>query len=93
MGMKKTTRRQLKSIRRRRLALALAGALAKIARAAGQVVNIPAERNPASASMFIINPLHALRMDRLFTTHPPTEERIARLQAMASSGRGPWGTQ
>ena len=73
--------------------LALAGALAKIARAAGRVVNIPAERNPASASMFIINPLHALRMDRLFATHPPTEERIARLQAMASSGRGPWGTQ
>ncbi len=83
--------------------LALAGALAKIARAAGQVVNIPAERNPASASMFIINPLHALRMDRLFTTHPPTEERIARLQAMAGGftpsrmpevgGRdnGPWG--
>ncbi len=73
--------------------MALASALAKIARAAGRSVNIPAERNPASASMFIINPLHALRMDRLFATHPPTEERIARLQAMASSGRGPWGTQ
>ena len=70
--------------------LALAGALAKIARAAGRVVNIPAERNPASASMFIINPLHALRMDRLFATHPPTEERIARLQAMASVA---WGRQ
>ena len=68
--------------------LALAGALAKIARAAGRVVNLPAEQNPASASMFIINPLHALRMDRLFATHPPTEERIARLQAMAA---GPWG--
>ncbi len=68
--------------------LALASALAKIARMAGRVVNIPAERNPASASMFIINPLHALRMDRLFATHPPTEERIARLQAMAA---GPWG--
>lgn len=62
--------------------LALAGALAKISRAAGQVVNIPAEKNPASASMFIINPLHALRMDRLFATHPPTQDRIARLQAM-----------
>ncbi|RCW85017.1 zinc metalloprotease HtpX [Paracoccus lutimaris] len=70
--------------------LALASALAKIARMAGRVVNIPAERNPASASMFIINPLHALRMDRLFATHPPTEERIARLQAMAA---GPWGSQ
>ena len=73
--------------------LALAGALAKIARAAGRVVNIPAERNPASASMFIINPRHALRMDRLFATHPPTEERIARLQAMAAAPQsaGPWG--
>ena len=74
--------------------MALAGALAKISRAAGQVVNIPAERNPASASLFIVNPLHALRMDRLFATHPPTEERIARLQAMASgTGAGPWGAR
>ncbi|WP_312524769.1 zinc metalloprotease HtpX [Paracoccus sp. (in: a-proteobacteria)] len=63
--------------------LALASALAKIATAAGRTVNIPAERNPASAAMFIINPLHALRADRLFATHPATEDRIARLQAMA----------
>lgn len=62
--------------------LALASALAKIATAAGRSVNIPAERNPAAASLYIINPLHALRADRLFATHPPTEERIARLQAM-----------
>ena len=66
--------------------LALASALARISRAAGQVVNLPAERNPAAASMFIINPLHGLRMDRLFATHPATEDRIARLQAMARSG-------
>ncbi|WP_374633195.1 M48 family metalloprotease [Paracoccus sp. (in: a-proteobacteria)] len=72
--------------------LALASALARIAQAAGRVVNLPAERNPASASMFIINPLHALRMDRLFATHPPTQERIARLQAMAGGGRGPRGS-
>lgn len=65
--------------------LALASALARISAAAGRMVNIPAERNPASASMFIINPLHALRMDRLFTTHPATEDRIARLQAMAGN--------
>lgn len=82
--------------------MSLAGALAKISRAAGQVVNLPAERNPASAALFIVNPLHALRMDRLFATHPPVEERIARLQAMAggfaasrvpgvSGGAGPWG--
>lgn len=63
--------------------LALASALATIARLAGRSVNLPAERNPASASLFIINPLGALRMDSLFATHPPTEERIARLTAMA----------
>src|SRR5690606_40828951 len=74
--------------------LALASALARISRAASQVVNLPAEQNPASASMFIINPLHALRMDRLFATHPPTEERIARLQAMTTgAGAGPWGAR
>lgn len=63
--------------------LALANALARIATLAGRTLNIPAERNPAAAPLFIINPLHALRADRLFSTHPPTEERIARLQAMA----------
>ena len=63
--------------------LALASALARISNMAGRTVNIPAERNPAAASMYIVNPLHALRADRLFATHPPTEERIARLQAMA----------
>lgn len=64
--------------------LALANALARIANLAGRSVNVPAERNPASAAMFIINPLHALRADRLFATHPPTEERIARLRAMTT---------
>ncbi|WP_134726215.1 M48 family metalloprotease [Paracoccus luteus] len=63
--------------------MALAGALAKIANAAGRTVNVPAERNPASAAMFIINPLHALRMDRMFSTHPPTQDRIDRLAALA----------
>ncbi|MDO5622263.1 MAG: zinc metalloprotease HtpX [Paracoccus sp. (in: a-proteobacteria)] len=62
--------------------LALASALAKISNAAGRVLNEPAEQNPASASMFIINPLHGLRMDSLFRTHPATEDRIARLRAM-----------
>ncbi|MBU3030051.1 M48 family metalloprotease [Paracoccus marinaquae] len=63
--------------------LALASALNRIAQLAGRSLNIPAERNPASAALFIINPLHGLRMDNLFATHPPTEERIARLQRMA----------
>lgn len=63
--------------------LALASALAKIANAAGRTLNIRAEQNPAAAPLYIINPLHGLRVDKLFATHPPTEERIARLQAMA----------
>lgn len=61
----------------------LASALAKIASAAGRTVNIPAERNPASAAMFIVNPLSAMRLDRMFATHPATEDRIMRLRAMA----------
>lgn len=69
---------------------ALASALQRIAGAAGRSVNVPAEKNPAAAAMFIINPLHAMRADRLFTTHPPTEERIARLMAMeGGSPSGP----
>ena len=63
--------------------MALASALAKIARLAGRTVNMPAERNPASASMFIINPLGALKMDHLFSTHPSTESRIVALRDMA----------
>lgn len=61
---------------------ALASALQRISAAAGRTVNVPAEKNPAAAAMFIVNPLHALRADRLFATHPPTEERIARLMAL-----------
>lgn len=70
---------------------ALASALSRISAAAGRSVNVPAEKNPAAAAMFIINPLHALRADRLFATHPPTEERIARLMAM--EGRAPAAAQ
>lgn len=66
--------------------MALASALAKIANAAGRTVNIPAERNPASAALFIINPLGAMRMDRLFATHPSTQERIDLLAQMQPSG-------
>jgi len=64
--------------------LALASALAKIAGAAHQIPNYDAERNPASAHMFIINPLSGERMDNLFSTHPDTGNRIAALQQMAS---------
>lgn len=66
--------------------LSLASALAKIASGAKQVVNQDAERNPATAHMFIINPLSGQKMDSLFSTHPATENRIAALQAMAQDG-------
>lgn len=63
--------------------LSLASALAKIAGAAHHVPNNEAERNPATAHMFIINPLSGARMDNLFSTHPDTANRIAALQQMA----------
>ncbi|MEF2552162.1 zinc metalloprotease HtpX [Aurantimonas sp. A2-1-M11] len=62
----------------------LASALGKIASAAGRTVNVDAERNPATAHMFIINPLSGQRMDNLFSTHPDTANRIAALKEMAA---------
>ena len=67
----------------------LASALAKIAEAAGRTVNVSAERNPATAHMFIINPLNGQRADSLFSTHPDTENRIRALMAMASEADVP----
>ncbi len=61
----------------------LASALAKIDVAAHQIENVPAEQNPATAHLFIINPLSGQRMDNLFSTHPSTENRIAALQQLA----------
>src|SRR5690554_878651 len=79
----------------------LASALAKIATSAHQVTNMDAERNPATAHMFIINLLNGQNMDNLFSTHPNTENRIAALRAMtaemgqaaprADHTSGPWG--
>lgn len=60
----------------------LATALEKIAGAAARIDNDAAENNPATAHMFIINPLHARSVDNLFSTHPATEERVRRLRAM-----------
>jgi len=68
----------------------LASALETLDRAAGRIRNDAAEANPATAHMFIINPLHGERMDNLFSTHPRTENRIRRLRAM-SGAVGPWG--
>ena len=62
---------------------ALASALAKISSAAHAIPNEEAERNPATAHLFIINPLSGQRMDNLFATHPATENRIAALNALA----------
>ena len=79
--------------------LALASALRRISEAAHHIPNEAAERNPAMAHMFIINPLSGLRADALFSTHPNTENRIAALEAIAqemgpaprqSSASGPW---
>ncbi|WP_028747241.1 zinc metalloprotease HtpX [Rhizobium mesoamericanum] len=64
----------------------LASALGKIARSASHVPNYDAERNPATAHMFIINPLTGAGMDNLFSTHPNTQNRIAALQEMARGG-------
>jgi heat shock protein HtpX len=67
----------------------LASALAKIAGTAPRVENIDAERNPATAHLFIVNPLSGARMDNLFSTHPATENRIAALRAMAGGFAAP----
>ena len=71
----------------------LADALAQIDSKARQTLNAPADANPATAHMFIINPLHG-GFSGLFASHPSTEERIARLRAMAgvpARQAGPWG--
>jgi heat shock protein HtpX len=62
---------------------ALADALAKIERYAQGIPLETAEAHPATAQMMIVNPLAGGGLRNLFATHPPTEERIARLMAMA----------
>jgi heat shock protein HtpX len=84
----------------------LASALARLENAAHQIPNEAAEANPATAHLFIINPLSGQRMDNLFSTHPATENRIAALQQLATemgrpeprqatpahgAAHGPWG--
>ncbi len=75
----------------------LASALEKIERGARRTVNEAAERNPATAHMFIINPLNGQGADNLFSTHPATANRISRLREMAgnaaASPAGPWGSE
>jgi heat shock protein HtpX len=86
--------------------MSLASALQKISGAAHRITNEEAERNPASAHLFIVNPLSGARMDNLFSTHPNVENRIALLDEMAARmgqgagvqplspsprASGPWG--
>jgi len=63
--------------------LALAEALRKLHNTSQQ---IPMQANPASAHMFIVNPLSGKSLMNLFSTHPPVEERIARLRQYAGQG-------
>lgn len=83
----------------------LASALARLHSAAGQIDNPEAEENPATAHLFIVNPLHAHAVDGLFSTHPHVANRIERLRTLAAEmgsgtqgfptppegkARGPW---
>jgi heat shock protein HtpX len=85
----------------------LASALRKIEHYARGIPNEQAEAAPATAHLFIINPLTGQGMDNLFSTHPNTENRIAELEQLASelgpapsrvprsassgTAGGPWG--
>jgi len=60
--------------------LALANALKKLEYAARRV---PLEAKPSTAHLFIVNPLSGKGVASLFSTHPPVQERVARLEAMA----------
>jgi heat shock protein HtpX len=61
---------------------ALASALEKLEAGARRIDNPRAENNPATAHLFIVNPLHARSVDGLFSTHPSMAERVRRLRAM-----------
>jgi heat shock protein HtpX len=78
----------------------LASALARLEQGRHGFVNHTAEAHPASAHLFIVNPLSGQRMDNLFSTHPNTANRIAALEEMAARmppaplvrpQQGPWG--
>lgn len=69
--------------------LALASALQKLDQAAHAM---PMEANPATSHLFIVNPFSGASLLRLLSTHPSTEDRVARLQAMAIRF-GPYGNR
>jgi heat shock protein HtpX len=68
----------------------LASALERMERDARDTDNLPAEENPATANLFIVNPLHARKVDGLFSTHPSTANRVRRLRELSGDAE-PWG--
>ncbi|MBX7146590.1 MAG: zinc metalloprotease HtpX [Alphaproteobacteria bacterium] len=78
--------------------LKLASALKKIDNFSKKTQNVIVDTHPATAHMFIINPLKAQSLKTLFSTHPHTEDRIKKLMDMANSNttlaasysKGPW---
>jgi len=71
----------------------LAAALEKIDQTAAITDNPQAQAHPATAHLFIVNPLHGGGLSGLFASHPSTAERIARLRAMVAQSAaqtGPW---
>jgi heat shock protein HtpX len=68
--------------------MGLASALAKLEAGVAHIPNPEAERHPATAPLFIVNPLSGHGMDNLFSTHPNTTNRIAALQELAGTMGG-----
>lgn len=71
----------------------LASALARLEQTAHAIPNPTAERNAATAHLFIVNPLHGQGMDNLFSTHPSMDNRIALLRSMAAEMGMTWDTR
>ena len=71
----------------------LASALEGLERAAHAIPNHRAERNPATAHLFIVNPLSGQGADNLFSTHPSMANRVAALRAMAAEMGMTWDTR
>lgn len=62
---------------------ALASALLKLEAGARGIPNPQAEQHPATAPLFIVNPLAGGRIDNMFSTHPATQNRVAALHQLA----------
>jgi heat shock protein HtpX len=71
----------------------LGSALQKLESSARRIENGPAENNPATAHLFIVNPLNGHTFDNMFSTHPSTENRVRALRELAArtGSGGPWG--